>query len=366
MNGARRLSRVALLVCVLGSWTRLASAHDVSYSYVDLALGARSADVRLTVHRADAATALGLGAPESLASAAGVARHAGAIVRTLGPRLAVRADGRIAPITWLGADARPERRGVELHGRIAWPVPPGRLVLEARLFPDNALHETFVNVYDGPRIARQGVLGATKPAMEFYTSGPRGLLAVFTAFVGAGVHHIFIGPDHILFVIGLLLLGGGMGRILRITSGFTLGHSITLALATLGLVQPPARLVEPAIALSIVYVGLDNLRRRARPAAAPGDRRSLVAFVFGLVHGFGFASVLREMGLPHGALGASLFAFNVGVELGQACIVLTAMPMLALLRRQWPAAAPRALAFASWAVVSAGGWWFVERAFLGR
>jgi HupE/UreJ protein len=363
-------------------------AHEQSFSYVDLVLGARSGDVRLTVHRRDAATAIGLATPDSLASASAVARLTLALERVIAPRLSIHSSGRELPVTWSGARPRPERRAVELIGRIEWARRPGQLTLSARIVPDDPLHETFANVYDRGRLLRQEVLTGSNPAFDMFTTGPEGLWAVFVTFVGSGVHHIFIGPDHILFIIGLLLLGGGVGRILKITSGFTLAHSITLALATLGIFQPPARVIEPLIALSIVYVGLDNLRSRTRWRSASDsgarklmsprqrwryapdsganvrDGRTLVAFVFGLVHGFGFASVLTQLGLPRGALGTSLFAFNVGVEAGQAAIVLAAMPLLALLRSRSPRAAPYALTTASLGVVFAGGWWFVERVWL--
>ena len=151
-----------------------------------------------------------------------------------------------------------------------------------------------------------------------YTGTRQGLWAVFTAFTASGIHHIAIGPDHILFIVGLLLLGGSIRRLLAIVTAFTLGHSVTLALATLQIVEPPARLIEPAIALSIVYVGADNLLVGQRGR----DVRPWVALFFGLVHGFGFASVLRETGLPPRALGLSLFSFNLGVEIGQAAIVV--------------------------------------------
>src|SRR6185503_11468236 len=165
------------------------------------------------------------------------------------------------------------------------------------------------------------------------SGSPAGAFAVLRAYVEQGVHHILIGPDHILFVIGLLLPGGGMVRLLKVVTAFTLAHSVTLALAALGVVNPPARLVEPLIALSIVWIGVENLRRamRARPDAAPlgGDRRAAIAFGFGLVHGFGFAGVLAQFGLPKFALGWSLVGFNLGVEIGQAAIVLAVAPLLA-------------------------------------
>ncbi len=106
---------------------------------------------------------------------------------------------------------------------------------------------------------RQEILNSGRTSVDFFTGSRQGLLAVFTAFTASGIHHIAIGPDHILFIIGLLLLGGSLTRLLAIVTAFTLGHSLTLALATLQIVDPPARIIEPAIALSIVYVGADNL-----------------------------------------------------------------------------------------------------------
>jgi len=176
--------------------------------------------------------------------------------------------------------------------------------------------------------------------------------------VPAGIHHILIGPDHILFLIGLLLLGGGWKALLKIVTAFTIGHSITLSLAALGVVSPPARLIEPAIALSIVFVGADNLvRGRGR------DVRAWIALVFGLVHGFGFANVLREFGLPREALGWSLFSFNVGVEIGQLAIVLLVATLLEAVRRRSSLVGARVATAGSIVVIAAGSYWFVQRVF---
>ena len=359
----RRIATALACAIAIACAASVAQAHDQAFSYVDVTLAQHGATVTLSVHRKDAALALGLASPDSLATAQGVLHYGPALLRMLGPRLNVSADQQPRPMTWTQVELASERRAVEFTGHVSWLRRPGQIGVDARMFPDNPLHETFVNVYEQRRLLRQEVLTDTKRSFDMYTSGAEAQWAVFVTFVRAGIHHIFIGPDHILFVIGLLLLGGGVGRILKITSGFTLAHSITLALATLGVFQPPARIIEPAIALSIIYVGIDNLRRRGQTGGR--DRRVWVAFVFGLVHGFGFASVLTQLGLPRQALGTSLLAFNVGVEIGQACIVLAAIPLIALLRSQWPRIAPRALAFASWGVVAAGGWWFVERVFLG-
>src|SRR5262249_61001640 len=136
-----------------------------------------------------------------------------------------------------------------------------------------------------------------------------------------------IGPDHLLFLVGLLLLGGTIRQLLLVVTSFTLAHSITLSLAALNIVSPPARIIEPAIALSIVYVGADNLLARGGR-----DVRARIAFTFGFIHGFGFANVLREMGLPGSALGWSLFSFNFGVEIGRFMVLVAVASVISVVR----------------------------------
>jgi hypothetical protein len=176
-------------------------------------------------------------------------------------------------------------------------------------------------------------------------------------FLRLGIEHIVTGWDHLLFLLGLLLRGGGWWSLIKIITAFTLAHSVTLALAALGIVAVPDRLVEAVIALSIAFVAAENLF--LRPLVA---RRWLVSFCFGLVHGFGFSSVLREIGLPTSGLVWALLGFNAGVELGQALVVALAVPALILVRdTRWEA---RVTASASVAILLVGLVLFVERAFL--
>lgn len=177
-------------------------------------------------------------------------------------------------------------------------------------------------------------------------------------FVAMGIRHIFDGPDHIAFIIGLVLLGGSLRSLLVTVTAFTLAHSITLLLAVIGVLAPSPRLIEPLIALSIVAVAAENLLGRSNTR-----RRPYVAFVFGLVHGFGIAGPLRELGLGTSltSLLATLAPFNVGVEIAQALIVLATWPMLRALSRHRPRAFAR-LSYAGALTISlAGGYWFVSR-----
>ena len=238
--------------------------------------------------------------------------------------------------------------------------PPATLEVEGPVFPMVPNHETFVSVYRDGVLVRQAVLTTEHRVTRIYGRGSAGVAAVLRTFVPAGIHHIAIGPDHILFVLGLLLLGGGLARLLKIITSFTVAHSITLALASLGLVRLPSRLVEPMIALSIVFVAVETLRAKDVEHAV-NDRRAPLAFGFGLVHGFGFASVLAEFGLPREALGWSLAGFNLGVEIGQAVIVLLVAPPLAWLARRAPASHARLVRVLAAGIAAAGGFWFVQR-----
>jgi HupE/UreJ protein len=177
------------------------------------------------------------------------------------------------------------------------------------------------------------------------------------SFVRLGVEHILGGWDHLLFLLALLLRGGGWWSLVRIVTAFTLAHSVTLALAVLNVVAMPARLVEAVIALSIALVAAENLV--TRPVVS---RRWVVSFCFGLVHGFGFSSALREAGLPADGLVLSLLGFNLGVELGQALVIAAALPLLALVRRsRWER---RVIWGSSAAMLVLGVVLFVERTLL--
>ena len=172
-------------------------------------------------------------------------------------------------------------------------------------------------------------------------------------FLVLGFEHILTGYDHLLFLLGLLVAGRSVRELVAIVTSFTIAHSLTLGAATFGLVTPPARVIEAVIALSIAYVGIENLITRE-----PRGRWKLT-FAFGLVHGFGFANVLREMELPREALATSLFTFNAGVEVGQLAVVLIAWPMLRWV--QSSAYTTPVTRGVSAVVTACGLFWFVQR-----
>jgi hydrogenase/urease accessory protein HupE len=182
----------------------------------------------------------------------------------------------------------------------------------------------------------------------------------FANFFSLGVKHILTGYDHLLFLFGLLLVARGFFSSLGIITSFTIAHSITLAVATLQLVQIPSRIVEPLIAASIVFVGAENLLRGDIPKA-----RRMVPFGFGLIHGFGFASALQEAGIGSGTGGIvlPLFSFNLGVEVGQIMVAAVALPIIWKLREH-PMFVARWAPACSAAVVLLGSFWFVQRVWM--
>ena len=353
------MPRLALAVLGALAVAVPAAAHPAPFSYVDVVLRERAVDVTVVAHVFDLAHELALEPPGLLADPETLARRGGEIASLLGPRLALAADGR--PLA-CAPSAAPEIVAAQSAIRVAFACatarPPGLVRLRALLFPYDPVHQTFVNVYERGALQAQAVLDKDHPDLEHFAGTRQGAWAVAARFLPAGVHHILIGPDHVLFLVGLLLLGGSLRQLAVVVTAFTLAHSLTLTLAVLGIVSPPARLVEPAIALSIVYVGADNLLVRSGR-----DMRPWIALVFGLVHGLGFASVLREMDLPRRALGWSLFSFNLGVEIGQLAVVAAVASALAAVKARSERAHRRLAVIGSAGVVVAGAGWFVQRLF---
>jgi hydrogenase/urease accessory protein HupE len=169
-----------------------------------------------------------------------------------------------------------------------------------------------------------------------------------------GVEHILTGYDHLLFLFGLVLVASRWKSLLPVVTAFTVAHSLTLGVAVLGLWTPPSRVVEPLIALSIAYVGVENLLLK------DAGKRWRITFPFGLIHGFGFASALHELALPSRAIPAALLSFNLGVEAGQLMVLALMIPLVAAVRRmRWLEGARARIP--SLGVAAVGAVWFVAR-----
>jgi hypothetical protein len=334
----------------------LASAHPIDLGRVDLKVEDR--DARLVVELNPLQAALILGVPPAQITK-------GRVIQDIGGGASLSADGVACAIV-----AAPVVEQVDQSLNVSWRMscsaPPRSEVTLALSFLSAASPSLEMvgqaELADG---SHPFTLGPARPTVSvpmqrglqlgrFILMGIRHIGATPSEWHGPSGFHFPEGIDHILFVVALVLGGGGLRRILLTVTGFTLGHSVTLALAATGLVNVPSRWVEPAIALSIIYVAIEDLLKKETRG------RWSVAFAFGLVHGLGFASALRNLGLRGSSLAQALVGFNVGVELGQATIVLCLAPLLIWLNRggvraQW---AGRAL---SVPIIVLATIWFFQR-----
>ena len=297
--------------------------------------------------------------------------------------------------------------------RVACPPGAARTIESAILLDVAPSHLHFARVRDADGGIRERVLSGREPAWEPFAAPAAGgeHLGGFASYVGLGVEHIVSGVDHLAFLVALILLATSLGELATLVTGFTIAHSVTLALAALGVLRPDGAAVEALIGFSVALVSAENVWLLAgrgklvpvavtlvlvtlaglgawgvgalRPSvllglalfsfchfglldrvARPARLRALVAFVFGLVHGFGFAAVLGELELPRERLVAALFGFNVGVELGQLAIVVAVWPLLlAVFRLRGGRAGSLVAELGSAAVCGLGVFWFVSRTY---
>jgi hypothetical protein len=255
---------------------------------------------------------------------------------------------------------------------IALGCPAGdRLHFTSRLvFGRDGLHRAFVTVTGADGARATHLLRAESPRVTLAVRGQSGHVTALLGFVREGMLHIWQGLDHVLFLSVLLLpavlrregnhwvpapsLRVALGDVLRVVTAFTLAHSLTLGLAAVGTLRASPAIIEPAIAASVVLAAVNNL------VPVFGCDRWVVAFSLGLLHGFGFSSVLAEIGLPRGNLIAALFGFNLGVELGQLALVALVVPLAFLIRRT---TAYRRFALAGGSALAAAlaAVWLIER-----
>ncbi|MEP7338059.1 MAG: HupE/UreJ family protein [Acidobacteriota bacterium] len=355
------LFRTALLLMFLVRLVVSIYAHPIPFSYLDLRFGQGQNQLEgtLVAHITHLAHELNVMPAEALLDPEMAESKKEAILNLLRSRLRLAADGQALDLEMLRIEPLPDRQAVALQLRFGTKAFPAVLGIQCALFTYEPEHQTFLNIYEEGLLTHQEIFDKDHATLDYFTGSRQVALAVVKKFIPSGIYHIFTGPDHILFIVGLLLLGGSLLRLLTIVTAFTIAHSITLSLAALDVVNPPASLIEPAIALSIIYVGIDNLM----VGDTGRDFRAWIAFFFGLVHGFGFAGVLREFGLPRQALGWSLFSFNFGVEIGQVCIVVLTAALLGALRSRNPKLSQRVASIGSVIVILAGSYWFIQRVF---
>ena len=338
----RALRIMALMLCLLLP-AFSANAHKPSDSYLNIDTTGATIDGRWDIALRDLEYAIGLDANGNAAITWGElkARRDAVFAYALS-RLSLARGG--------DCTLQPGRLRVTDHtdGTYAvldfsgdCPRQAAHLSIGYRLFFDiDPSHRGLLRL-DSPAGTRTAVFSPQRPDQRF-DLGSTGAGAAFVQYLIQGIHHIWIGIDHVLFLITLLLPAVLIRRdgrwqprastkhsiveVTKLVTAFTVAHSITLALAVLGVVELPSRLVESVIAFSILAMAINNLI----PVIPEG--RWILVFGFGLIHGFGFASVLSDLGLPPAALAVSLFGFNVGVEIGQLTIVAATLPAALLLR----------------------------------
>ncbi len=304
--------------------------------YVDLAADGPDVTVRLKLADGDLAPILGR-SDEKRAGRDEAERGAAVASAYLGERIHVSGDNLTCPRSATHQLGFAERADgffavFTLHYRC--PRTPSALRIRYDLFFDlDPRHEGLATVTLPHREPVEHLFRTDRRELD--ANRPVALWEHLRDYARLGIEHIFSGYDHLSFLLALLLVipvgatgvsvRRGLGDVVRVVTAFTLAHSVTLLLAGLEVVRLPSRLVEPAIAASILFVAVENLLRTPR-------HRFVLTFAFGLVHGFGFASILREVGLPPRGVLPSLLSFNLGVELGQLAVVALVAPMLTVLR----------------------------------
>jgi hydrogenase/urease accessory protein HupE len=358
-RAALSVSAIALGLAVLAA-ARPAFAHPVGVSsgeyrldgavlYGDLGMAAR--ELARLLPDLDTNHDGALGADEMAAG-----RDAAA--RALLGGLSVTADGRPCPGGLDRAWVVEAEDGAVFQVRYVCPQVPRQLTLAAPFILGLAPgHRHIARLFRGGKaqttVLDGGHVSWTIPASPAGTA-KASASGIAWAMLKLGVEHILTGLDHLVFLVGLIIVGGSLRSLLGVVTAFTVAHSITLAVAALGVWAPSPRLVEPLIALSIAYVGVENLFLK------DASKRWRITFPFGLVHGFGFAGALREIALPHAQIPVALVSFNVGVEIGQLGVLAVALPLTLAVRRA-PAFGDRGVRLVSSTIAVAGIVLFIVR-----
>jgi hypothetical protein len=339
------IARCLLLLALCVACVFPAQAHKASDSYLSLTVQGEKIDGQWDIALRDLEMAVGLDANDDAAITWDEvrARHEAIAAYALA-RLKLSSDGVDCPmrVTEHLIDSHTDGAYAVLRLRASCPAPVETLSVDYNLLFDvDPQHKGLLKLTHGASTST-AIFAPDARSQALQVAAPA-RWRQFADYVKHGVWHIWIGFDHILFLVSLLLPavlirrdGQWQGRetlrasaidVLKIVTAFTLAHSLTLSLAALGALSLPSRLVESLIAASVILAALNNLWPLVH------RWRALVAFGFGLIHGFGFASVLADLGLAQGALVLSLVGFNVGVELGQLAIVAVFLPLAYLLRR---------------------------------
>jgi len=357
--GSAFMKRLAsLVVLAVLALAAPAAAHPVPFTYVDVRVEPDAIVLTLVAHVFDLGHDLDVAPPERFLERDVLAAKAEAVKELVSTRLKLFADGRALEGEWSAPEALPDRQSIQIGARMPVERPSGTVSVSALMFPYDPEHQTFVNFLERDTIAAQAILDRGRTSVEYFTGTRQGVWVLIRRFVPQGFRHMLTGPEHLVFLFGLLLLGGSLRHLALLVTAFTAAQALTLALAAFNVMTPSLKFVEPGIALSIIYVGADNLMVRGGR-----DMRAWIAAAFGFIHGFGFAGVFRAMDLSRPAIGWSVASFNIGVEIAQLLVVVALAALLSALRARSESAARRLAFLGSIVVIAAGTLWFVQRVF---
>ena len=334
-------------------------AHQPGLSTLFLELGSNrlSAQLILAWEELDGTNALDLNRDRVL-SAEELAAARPRLLRLGEGALSLEAGGRMLALKAAPEIQMDETNGLRFQLTYELPSAPMLLVTSEIISELRADHSQIVMVRDtaGVKLG-EAVLDRKKPTVEIPLGANATSVRPYSAsrdFVRLGLKHILEGWDHLAFLFGLLLVGGRLRDAMKIITSFTVAHSLTLALATLNVIRIPASIVEPIIAVSIIYVGFENVLRKEF------SHRWMLTFAFGLIHGCGFATILadRGVGANGGSVAGPLLWFNLGVELGQLGIAALMLPVIWKLKSLFP---KRWVPVMSVALIVLGSYFLVQR-----
>lgn len=346
------------------------AAHQSPFTYLDIRVRPEGLELSLIAHAFDIAHDIGVEKPEQLFEEATLRDRVPRMATLFADRITFRIDGRAASAdAWTIAEPLAQQQSIRFTSRVPTTASAGVVQLTARLFPYDPVHQTFVSFQEHDIVASQTILDLVSREAQFYAGSASGVWAAVRLLATRGFLHIAAGPEHLVMLVGLLLIGGSPRKQLAIAVAFVVGHIVTLTIGTYSLIGPPARLIDPAVALAIVYVGTDNLM-----SSGGRDVRTWLSFAIGAIHGFGFVAVLRAMPFSRPALAWSLVAANVGMVVAQLLVASLIGFILGRLRLSGtpaargglaaPAGSVRGLALVgSVGVIAAGAVWFVQRVF---
>lgn len=351
---------LVLLLCICLP----AGAHQVNLVTTRVALtGDRTVSVELGLKGSDVDRLIGTkiyDARQDAVDPAAVEAAGVAILAYLNTHLAV--TGGAMPCPPGAAVILPDGDGIIYRNSFACANAAGDIVYRSTVLTEKDATARQVVLIAKGKAETQALLDAGNTTVTL-SMAPPALWVTMQRYALTGIEHIFLGYDHVAFLVAVMLWARRLVPVIKIVTAFTIAHSITLSLAALNLVVIPGRIVEPAIAASIVFVAVENF------FSSDIDRRWRVAFLFGLVHGFGFAGALQQIGLPPGAVVSALAAFNIGVEIGQVAIVAMVLPILGLVDRLFardrtrPVRAAMLVYVVSAVISLLGAYWLLARIF---